>query len=101
MTSWTELIAISGKPNRNGVVCSREVMEDALDVYMKKPNRFGKLDTILNIEVPEANISHTLDRVYWEGDKLYGTITILKTPAGEKLLNIISMYSESMTLGMS
>ncbi len=101
MVSWTELIAIANKPNINGVVYTREALEDAFDAYMKKRNRLGQLNTALDIEVAEANISHFLDSVYWKGDNLYGTIKILKTPAGDKLLDIISMYSEGMTLGIS
>ncbi len=100
-TSWTELIVKADTPNINGITYSREAITAAFEVYMKREDRFGCIGQVLSDSESFDKISHSVERIYWEGDKLYGTIKILSTPCGKALRDIIGTCSESMTLGLS
>ncbi len=100
-TSWTELIVKADTPNINGITYSREAITAAFEVYMKREDRFGCIGQVPSDSKSLDKISHSLERIYWEGDNLYGTIKILSTPCGKALFDLIGNGSKSMTLGLS
>ena len=80
--------------NGNGRVYPKEVLQREVEKYMEGPIKsntaMGELDhpesTIVNLN----NVSHTIKRVWWEGNDLMGELELLNTPSGKIAQEIIS-----------
>lgn len=80
--------------NGNGRVYPKEVLMREVEKYMKGPissnTAMGELDhpdsTIVNLN----NVSHTIKRVWWEGNDLMGELELLNTPSGKIAQEIVS-----------
>jgi len=80
--------------NGNGRVYPKEVLQREVEKYVEGPIKsntaMGELDhpesTIVNLN----NVSHTIKRVWWEGNDLMGELELLNTPSGKIAQEIIS-----------
>jgi hypothetical protein len=96
------LLATAEIKNGNGRYYPRELWERELARYneeaINKRNSMGELDhpdsTVINLK----NASHLINKIWWDGDQIHGTIEILPTPSG----NIVKALLESgVTIGFS
>ncbi len=80
--------------NGNGRVYPREVLEREVKKYMEGPIKsntaMGELDHPESSIVNLNNVSHTIKRVWWEGNDLMGELELLNTPSGKIAQEIIS-----------
>jgi hypothetical protein len=87
--------------NGNGRYYKRDLWERELDKYsscIKEKRALGELDhpesSIINLK----NVSHNINKCWWDGDHIMGQIEILPTPSG----NILKALIESgITIGVS
>lgn len=87
MEKVTCLIKDFGNPG-NGRVYTKEAMEMAVKEYLSredKTRRLGEMDPRPDEDpwVHLSNVSHMIEDVRFEGDKLYGDIELLDTPNGK------------------
>ena len=83
----------SGVKNGNGRVYPPEVLKKQVELYTKGPiasnTAMGELDhpesTIVNLN----NVSHVINKVWWEGNDVMGMLTLLNTPSGKIAQEII------------
>jgi len=96
------LLATAEQKNGNGRYYPRELWERELKRYneeaISKRNSMGELDhpdsTVINLK----NASHLITKIWWDGDKVLGTLEVLPTPSG----NIVKALLESgVTIGVS
>jgi|TARA_R110000764_G_C10859859_1_gene366462 hypothetical protein len=88
--------------NQNGRIYPREILEREVENYVNGPikeNRaLGELDhpdsSVINLQ----NVSHTIKRLWWEGDDVLGEVEILATPAGNILK---ALFAAGVTVGIS
>ncbi len=80
--------------NGNGRVYPREVLQREVEKYMEGPIKsntaMGELDHPESSIVNLNNVSHTIKRVWWEGNDLMGELELLNTPSGKIAQEIIS-----------
>jgi len=95
-----------GKPNANKRVYGESLVRE-VDKYTRGPiaeNRaLGELDHPESQVVNLKNTSHNIQKLWWDGDDLYGKIEILPTPSGNILktlfLNNIRVGISSRAMG--
>ena len=88
--------------NQNGRIYPKEILEREVENYMNGPvkeNRaLGELDhpdsSVINLQ----NVSHTIKRLWWEGDDVMGEVEVLATPAGNILK---ALFAAGVTVGIS
>ena len=77
----------ANKPNRNGRMYPREILEAACDKYVTEQVSKGRAVGELNHpEGPTINldkVSHKITELKWDGDNVVGKATILDTPMGK------------------
>lgn len=77
----------ANKPNRNGRMYPREILERACDKYVTEQVSKGRAVGELNHpEGPTINldkVSHKITELKWDGDNVVGKATILDTPMGK------------------
>jgi len=75
------------KPNRNGRMYPREILESAVDKYVNEQVSRGRAVGELNHpEGPTINldkVSHKITELKWDGNNVVGKATILDTPMGK------------------
>ena len=73
--------------NRNGRVYEKEVLENAVNKYVKEQVETGRAVGELNHpDGPTINldkVSHKITELRWEGSNVVGKASILKTPMGQ------------------
>ena len=88
--------------NKNGRVYPKDVLDKQVKQYVKEfieeGISYGELDHPDSSVVEFKNTSHTLEKVWWDGDNLMGTFEILDTPAGNILKTILKA---GKTVGVS
>lgn len=77
----------ANKPNRNGRVYPREILESAVNKYVTEQVSKGRAVGELNHpEGPTINldkVSHKITELNWDGNNVVGKATILDTPMGK------------------
>lgn len=75
------------KKNRNGRVYEKEVLENAVNKYVKEQVETGRAVGELNHpDGPTINldkVSHKITELRWDGSNVIGKASILKTPMGQ------------------
>ena len=75
------------KPNRNGRMYPREILESAVNKYVNEQVSRGRAVGELNHpEGPTINldkVSHKITELKWDGNNVVGKATILDTPMGK------------------
>ena len=88
--------------NQNGRVYPKEILAREIEEYMKGPiaeNRaMGELDHPESSVINLQNVSHTIKKVWWDGDDVMGDVEILTTPAGNILK---ALFAAGITVGIS
>ena len=88
--------------NQNGRVYPREILAREIEEYMKGPiaeNRaMGELDHPESSVINLQNVSHTIKKVWWDGDDVMGDVEVLTTPAGNILK---ALFAAGITVGIS
>ena len=88
--------------NQNGRVYPREILAREVEQYMEGPvkeNRaMGELDHPESSVINLQNVSHTIKKVWWDGDDVMGDVEVLTTPAGNILK---ALFASGITVGIS
>jgi hypothetical protein len=93
-----QILLTLNNPNKNGRVYSTEVIQQMLDNCVNEPilgelasiELYADLNSIEYQTVDTSKVSHRIDNVRIEGDNLIGDVTILKTPMGITLIDILT-----------
>lgn len=92
-----EELIIFGKKNLNGRIYIKENIEDVMGDLQEKIERrtlLGELGHPDDYNIHLQNVSHKIDKLWIEDYKgtesLMGEITILETPSGKQLTNLIA-----------
>ena len=91
----------AGTKNGNGRVYTEEVLKREIQNYQKLVQERRALgecdhpdDSVINLK----NASHMVNRVWWDGNSVLGTIKVLKTPSGDILRGL---YESGVLFGFS
>jgi hypothetical protein len=80
--------------NGNGRVYPREVLAREAKKYAEGPvasnTAMGELDHPESSIVNLNNVSHTIKKIWWDGNDLMGELELLNTPAGKIAQEIVS-----------
>ena len=87
--------------NGNGRLYTEEVLRREIENYQKLVNEKRALgecdhpdDSVINLK----NASHMVNRIWWDGNSVLGTIKVLKTPSGNILRGL---YESGVLFGFS
>jgi len=73
--------------NRNGRVYEKEILQAAVDKYVKEQvsqgRAVGELDHPAGPQINLDKVSHKITKLKFEGNDVYGKASILKTPMGK------------------
>ena len=78
--------------NGNGRYYSKELWDRELDKYnvlVKERRACGELDHPDSQVINLKNVSHNINKLWWDGDNVMGAIEILPTPSGNILKALI------------
>jgi len=78
--------------NGNGRYYSKELWERELEKYnvlVKERRACGELDHPDSQVINLKNVSHNINKIWWDGDNVVGTIELLPTPSGNILKALI------------
>lgn len=91
----------AGIKNGNGRVYTEDILKREIQNYQKLVNEKRALgecdhpdDSVINLK----NASHMVNRIWWDGNDVLGTIKVLKTPAGNILRGL---YESGVLFGFS
>ena len=96
------IIQRAGVKNHNGRIYERAILEREMNKYMEGPikqnNALGELDHPDSSVINLNNVSHKINKCWWNGNDVPGQIEILPTPAG----NIAkSLFQAGVPVGIS
>ena len=97
----TGVIQRAKEPNGNNRVYSEEILRREIDNYQKliQENRaLGELDHPDDSVINLKNVSHTMVKVWWDGNNVMGKAKILNTPSGKILQSLVE---SGIKLGIS
>lgn len=103
----TGVIQRANAKNQNGRIYPRSILEKECNRYMKefveKGVALGELDHCDEPVIQLKNVSHKINKIWWENDDLLGEVQILETPMGkiakEIVLNGIPLGISSRAVG--
>ena len=82
--------------DRNGIKIPKDVLEEAINNYLKYGNRFGRIRTqIDDLSTGYSNYSHYVKSIEFIGDEAFADIDLLDTFDGKCLQNMDSELIES------
>jgi len=91
----------AGRKNGNGRLYTEEVLRREIKNYQKLVQEHRALgecdhpdDSVINLK----NASHMVNRIWWDGNSVLGTIKVLKTPSGNILRGL---YESGVLFGFS
>lgn len=77
--------------NKNDRIYTKENIEIAVEEFLdRKYICYGELEHTNTFDMSLSRVSHTVDNIWFHGNKLMGEITILNTYYGKKLKDLIS-----------
>lgn len=80
--------------NGNGRVYPKDILLKQINKYMEGPvaqnTAMGELDHPESSIVNLNNVSHSITRVWWEGNNVMGELVLLNTPSGKIAQELIS-----------
>ena len=95
------ILSTAEKQNGNGRYYPIEILEREINKYMDivKENRaLGELDHPDSQVINLKNVSHKINNMHWDGQKVLGTIEILPTPSGNILK---ALFTNNVPVGIS
>lgn len=87
--------------NGNGRIYTEEVLRREIENYqklVKESRALGECDHPDDSVINLKNASHMVNRIWWDGSNVLGTIKVLKTPAGDILRGL---YESGVLFGFS
>ena len=88
--------------NENGRVYPAEILRREVEKYIEGPiaqNRaLDELDHPESSVINLKNVCHNIQKLWWDGDDLFGRIEVLDTPSGNILKNL---FLNNITVGIS
>jgi hypothetical protein len=88
--------------NQNGRIYPKRILEREAQKYeehfIRERRALGELDHPESSVVNLKNVSHTVTRMFWEGDDLMGEVEVLPTPSGNILKEL---FASGIRLGIS
>ena len=88
--------------NQNGRIYPKEILLREIKNYVNGPVKerraLGELDHPESSVVNLQNVSHNINKCWWEGDDVMGDVEILPTPAGNILK---ALFCSGITIGIS
>lgn len=95
---WVARILHADHPNGNNRIYPRAVLEKEIERFKKNPPgcMFGQLDMPPDCVTRIANISHSVNDLYMNGDYLMAEIEVLKTPSGKILKKLLKEAPHSV-----
>jgi len=91
----------AGTKNGNGRVYTEEILRREIENYQKlvqEKRALGECDHPDDSVINLKNASHMVNRVWWDGNSVLGTIKVLKTPSGDILRGL---YESGVLFGFS
>ena len=80
------IIQRAGVKNHNGRIYEREILEREMEKYIGGPIKenaaLGELDHPDSSVINLNNVSHKINKCWWNGNDVHGQIEILPTPSG-------------------
>jgi len=80
------IIQRAGVKNHNGRIYEKEILAREMEKYMEGPiadnNALGELDHPDSSVINLNNVSHKINKCWWNGNDVHGQIEILPTPSG-------------------
>lgn len=80
------IIQKAGVKNHNGRIYEKEILEREIQKYIDGPIKenaaLGELDHPDSSVINLNNVSHKINKCWWNGNDVHGQIEILPTPAG-------------------
>jgi hypothetical protein len=80
------IIQRAGVKNHNGRIYEREILEREMEKYMEGPiasnNALGELDHPDSSVINLNNVSHKINKCWWNGNDVHAQIEVLPTPSG-------------------
>jgi len=80
------IIQRAGVKNHNGRIYEREILEREMKKYMDGPindnNALGELDHPDSSVINLNNVSHKINKCWWNGNDVHAQIEVLPTPSG-------------------
>ena len=96
------VIQRAGTKNQNERVYPKDILEREIQNYIDGPIKerraLGELDHPESSVVNLQNVSHNINKCWWEGDDVMGEFEILDTPAGNILK---ALFAAGLTIGVS
>ena len=87
-----ELLRVN-EVNQNGRMYTKEAVKQMIEDFERNRDRvgafYGQMGMNEGMDINLSKISHTVDELHFDGDRLYGEIKILDTDAGKKLKPLI------------
>lgn len=94
MKITAELLRI-GQKNLNGRIYTRETAEEIVDQFKRKVaeqgHLFGQIGHPENLQVSLANVSHNVNDIRIENNRIVGDITVMDTPSGKVLKSLVEI----------
>ena len=91
----------AGTKNGNGRIYTEEILKREIGNYQKlvqEKRALGECDHPDDSVINLKNASHMVNRVWWDGNSVLGTIKVLKTPSGDILRGL---YESGVLFGFS
>ena len=96
------IIQRANAKNHNGRVYPKEILAPQIDLYTENfintRNSMGELDHPDSSIVNLKNVSHVINKIWWEGDDVMADIEILNTPSGQILTEL---FKKKINVGIS
>jgi len=97
----TGVIQRAKEPNGNNRVYSEEILRREVENYqllIQENRALGELDHPEDSVINLKNVSHTMVKVWWDGNNVMGKAKILNTPSGKILQSLVE---SGIKLGIS
>ena len=100
-TFLSGLMQEAGVLNGNGRVYEESTLLREIQNYKKvvsERRALGELDHPDDSVINLKNASHIVERVWWQGDDVMGTVRVLDTPSGKILRSLVESGVKEITL---
>lgn len=96
------IIQRANAKNQNGRVYPRNILQREIENYMqlvKERRATGELDHMDSPTVNLKNVSHVINKIWWEGDDVWGEIEVLEDTTQGK--NLKALIKNGIKVGIS
>ena len=94
----SQFVIAADTPNANGRIYTKECLEQVVAKFKKDGTMLGELEASNKASVSFSQVSHVVDDIRLVDNNLVADITVLDTPCGEKLKELLSLGEVSFHL---